>query len=121
MRKGFILRVLCAGGLLVSTFFIQQVVAEDSPRRIEITAERFQYSPSEITVKKGEVIVLVLKSADVAHGLHINGLNIDMKVKAEATTEVQFRPKRTGDFSGHCTTFCGPGHGSMKFKVHVVD
>ena len=40
-----------------------------SPRRIEIIAKRFTYDPDTITLKKGEPVVLVLRSIDVAHGL----------------------------------------------------
>jgi heme/copper-type cytochrome/quinol oxidase subunit 2 len=42
--------------------------AETAPQRIEITAKRFAFEPGEITLKKGQPVVLVLKSADVAHG-----------------------------------------------------
>jgi len=71
-------------------------------------------------VKAGQPVVLVLKSLDVAHGLRIGDLGVDIKVKAGETTEVTFTPSKTGDFSGHCSVFCGLGHGSMTFMLHVV-
>jgi cytochrome c oxidase subunit II len=95
--------------------------AQDEPRRIEMTAKRFTYDPGEITLKKGQPVLLVLKSADVAHGLRIRELNIDVKLTAGGTQEVRFTPQKTGDIVGHCTVFCGAGHGSMALKVHVVD
>ncbi len=42
---------------------------EAAPRRIEVTAKRFTFDPGEITLKKGQPVVLVVKSADVAHGI----------------------------------------------------
>jgi cytochrome c oxidase subunit II len=95
--------------------------AEGAPQRIEITAKRFDFEPGEITLKKGQPVVLVLKSADVPHGIRIRELNVDVKVGKGGTAEVQFTPDKTGEFVGHCSVFCGSGHGSMVFKVHVVD
>jgi cytochrome c oxidase subunit 2 len=43
-----------------------------------------------------------------------------MKVKAGQTSQVEFTPSKIGDFTGHCSVFCGSGHGSMKFTLHVV-
>ena len=113
--------MLWAGAFLGFAVSARNAVAEDSIHRIEITAQQFQYSPNEITVKKGELVVLVLKSMDVMHGLQINALHIDMKVNPGETSEARFRPREKGVFSGHCTTFCGPGHDMMKFKVHVIE
>lgn len=67
--------------------------SQDQPQRIEISARRFSYSPGEITVKKGQPVTIVLKSEDVAHGLRIRELGVDMKVKAGETAEVTFTPK----------------------------
>jgi len=112
--------------LLVAVFMItglsaQAARAEDAPHRIEIRAKRFAFEPGEITLKKGEPVVLVLKSADVAHGLRIRDLNVAVKVGAGGTAQAQFTPQKTGDFIGHCYVFCGSGHGSMTFTVHVTD
>jgi cytochrome c oxidase subunit II len=114
-------KVLLAGIFLAVMYACPAAWAHDAPRRIEITAKRFSFDPGEITLKKGETVVLVLKSADVAHGLRIRDLNLDVRAAAGATTEVQFTPQKTGDFVGHCSVFCGSGHGSMTIKLHVVD
>ena len=94
---------------------------EAQPRRIEITAKRFSFDPGELTLKRGEPVVLVLKSVDVAHGLRFRELGVDVKVGKGAESEVEFTPGKTGDFVGHCSVFCGGGHGSMKLTLHVVE
>ena len=33
--------------------------APDAPRRVEVSVKKFAYSPAEVTVKKGEPVVLV--------------------------------------------------------------
>jgi cytochrome c oxidase subunit 2 len=92
-----------------------------APRRIEVSVTRFAYSPAEITVKKGQPVVLVLNSPDVAHGLKFRELNQDVKIPAKGTAEMRFTPDKTGDFVGHCSVFCGSGHGTMTLTLHVVE
>jgi cytochrome c oxidase subunit II len=95
--------------------------ADAAPQRIEITAKRFAFEPGQITVKKGQPVVLVLKSVDVAHGIRFRDLNVEVKVGAHGTSEVRFTPEKDGDFVGHCSVFCGSGHGEMVLTLHVVD
>lgn len=97
------------------------VHAQGEPKRIEVTATRFHFSPAEITLKKGEPVVLTLKSTDVAHGLRFRELHVDMNVRAGGSTEVKFTPDKIGDFTGHCSVFCGSGHGTMALKLHVTE
>lgn len=119
MQKKIMLMV-CAG-LLATAASAAKVEAQAAPRRVEIDAKRFSYSPGEITLKKGEPVILVLKSEDVAHGLRVRELNINLKTKAGGTAEMQLTPDKTGDFVGHCSVFCGEGHGTMAIKLHVVN
>lgn len=114
-------KILFVGVMIVATLGTTMARAENAPQTIEITAKRFTFDPGEITLKKGEPVVLVLKSADVGHGLSIRELNVNVKVGAHKTAEVRFTPEKTGDFVGHCSVFCGRGHGSMMMKVHVVE
>jgi cytochrome c oxidase subunit 2 len=120
MKKRILLLVLLLGAV---GFAIPAAAArgEATPQRIEITAQRFVFKPGEVTVKVGQPVVLVLKSRDVSHALHIPDLGINMKVKAGETAEVTFTPTKTGDFAGRCSVYCGSGHGSMTFVLHVVD
>jgi cytochrome c oxidase subunit 2 len=92
-----------------------------TPRRIEVTAKRFDFTPGEITLKKGEPVVLVLKSADVAHGIRFRELGVNLNAGKGQTSEVTFTPDKTGTFVGHCSVFCGSGHGSMTLTLHVVE
>ena len=121
MKKKLMLPILVVGILIVTMCRTSMVWAQVAPRTIDITVKRFSYDPGEITLKKGQPVVLVLKSLDVAHGLRIRELNVNIKVKAGGTAEVRFTPEKTGDFVGHCSVFCGSGHGSLILKLHVVD
>src|SRR5262245_10790788 len=50
------------------------------PRVVRVTAERFQFTPSEITVEPGTEIEFVLSSEDTAHGFHILGQSVDVSI-----------------------------------------
>lgn len=119
MKKKLTLLTLCLVSF-AAAISAPSAQAQATPQRIEITAKKFSFTPGEITVKKGQPVVLVLKSSDVGHGLRIRELGINLKVTAGGTAEAQFTPDKVGDFTGHCSVFCGSGHGSMKFTVHVV-
>ena len=116
IRPGTLVWIMVAG-----IFPAYGAKAPAAPRRIEVTAKRFEFDPGEITLKKGQPVDLVLRSKDAAHGLRFRELNLDLKVRAGGTTEVQFTPDKLGDFVGHCSVFCGSGHGGMTLTLHVVD
>jgi cytochrome c oxidase subunit II len=103
-----------------SATFAAEVKAGPMPKRVEIDAKKFAFAPSEITLKRGQPVVLVLKSMDVAHGLRIRELNISLKAKAGETAEVTFTPDKNGAFVGICSVFCGEEHGAMTITIHVV-
>jgi cytochrome c oxidase subunit 2 len=111
-----------AAALLVVLFAaVQCLPAQAAPQRIEIVAKRFSFTPGEITLKKGVPVVLVLTSADVAHGLKFKELNLVVNAKKGQTNEVTFTPDKVGTFIGQCSVFCGSGHGSMKLTLHVTE
>jgi cytochrome c oxidase subunit 2 len=119
MRTKFRLFILFSS-LLAALISVPSARAQGAPQRIEITAQKFFFKPGEITVKVGQPVVLVLTSVDVGHGLRISGVGVNIKVKAGETAEATFTPTTTGDFVGHCSVYCGSGHGSMVFTLHVV-
>jgi cytochrome c oxidase subunit II len=96
-------------------------MAQETDNTIEIHAHRFSFTPAEITLKKGETVKLRLISDDVAHSLVVPGLKINAPMVKSHPTEITVTPDSTGDFKGQCGKFCGSGHGSMLFTVHVKD
>ena len=119
MKLNIVLRTLLLWTMLASLAGVDRA---QTPRTIEMTAQRFAFEPNEITVKKGEPVILVIKSKDVVHGLVIDDLGVrTTDVKKGEGTELKFDPETTGTFEGKCAHFCGKGHGSMKMTVHVTD
>src|SRR5947209_4013573 len=63
---------------------------------IHMTAKKFEYNPSEITVKKGRPVVIEIVSLDRKHGFTIPELNIRTDVKPGEKNVVRFTPDRAG-------------------------
>lgn len=94
--------------------------AAQQPQVIEIKAKKFEFSPSEITLKKGMPVVLRLSSEDRTHGFLLKPLKIDTDIKAGEVTEIAVTPDQTGEYIVICDHYCGLGHGNMKMKLTVV-
>jgi cytochrome c oxidase subunit II len=108
--------------LAVALLLLSRVAtAADGPRRIEVVAKKFAFTPADITLKKGEPVVLVFSSADVTHGIKFKELNLQTEIGKGGTNELSFTPMKAGDFVGHCSRFCGSGHGSMVLTLHVSE
>jgi cytochrome c oxidase subunit II len=95
--------------------------ADVNPKVIEITAKKFEFSPSEITLKKGQPVILRLTTADRLHGFFSKPLKFDTDVAVGKTTDVAITPDTAGDYTVICDHYCGTGHGGMKMKVTVVE
>jgi cytochrome c oxidase subunit 2 len=95
--------------------------ADVNPKVIEITAKKFEFTPSEITLKKGEPVILRVTSADRVHGFMSKPLKFDTDIAVGKTTDVPVNPDTAGDFTVICDHYCGTGHGNMKMKVTVVE
>ena len=93
--------------------------AQDEPRVIVITAKRFEFSPSQITLARGETVKLQIKSEDVTHGLFVRPLGIDTEIVPGQVTELTVTPATAGTYRAICDHFCGAGHGGMKMTIIV--
>ena len=87
----------------------------DTPQQVEITAERFIFTPSEIRTKAGTTLEIRLRSDDTAHGFHIIGTDVDLELpkRGKGVATVTFTPK-AGRYTFECSRLCGAGHEFMR-------
>jgi cytochrome c oxidase subunit 2 len=88
---------------------------------IHLTAKRFEYTPNEITLKKGVPVTIEITSLDRDHGFKVPELGIRADVKPGETSRVRIVPDRVGRFEFRCDVFCGSGHEDMAGEFNVVD
>jgi cytochrome c oxidase subunit 2 len=90
-------------------------------RVIKISAERYEYSPATVTLKKGEAVILELTSEDRLHGFHIKELGVRADVLPGQPVRVRIVPDKVGTFPFTCDLFCGSGHGDMSGMITVTN
>ena len=96
-------------------------LAENPTHVVQVVAKKFTFEPAAIQVTAGEPVLLVIRSADTAHGFAIRELNIDIQIPrgGEAVTAGFIAPP-AGRYEVSCTEFCGSGHGQMKAALVSV-
>ena len=116
---------LTLGSLLALSML--HVLAQDTPpaadlvHEIQMTAKKYEFNPSTITVKKGERVRLILTALDKDHGIKIDAFKIDQILKKGSPATVEFAADKAGEFPFECSKFCGFGHGRMKGKLVVEE
>ncbi len=90
---------------------------------VEIVAERFTFTPSEITVTVGSTIELRVRSDDTMHGFRIVGRDVDVAVpkRRQGEAVVVFEATEVGRFRFECSRLCGAGHNFMQGEIVVTD
>ena len=91
------------------------------PRVIKVTAKQFEFSPSQITVKKNEAVIIELTSTDREHGFRLRAFNVRADVKPGQPARVSFTPDKAGSFTFSCDVFCGSGHEDMEGTLVVTE
>ena len=89
--------------------------AQTQVKVINVQAQRFEFSPNTIILKKGEPVKLVIDNTDTTHGIAIPDLGVS------GIDSVEFTPDKTGTFSFRCPTMCGEGHRSMTGTIVVQE
>ena len=83
---------------------------------VDITVERFSFTPSEFRVKAGVPVEIRLRSDDTDHGFRILGtdINITIPKRGKGVATVTFQPPSAGRYVFECSKLCGAGHSFMR-------
>jgi cytochrome c oxidase subunit II len=83
---------------------------------IDITVERFSFTPSEFRVKAGAPVEIRLRSDDTDHGFRILGTDINVTIpkRGKGVVTVTFQPPSAGRYVFECSKLCGAGHSFMR-------
>jgi cytochrome c oxidase subunit 2 len=87
---------------------------------VTMTAKKYEFSPSVITVKQGQQVKLEVTAIDRSHGLAIKDYNVDADLEKGKPVTVEFVADKPGEFTFKCSDYCGLGHGKMKGKLVVT-
>ena len=90
---------------------------------VRITAERFSFTPAEVSVAPGTEIEFQLTSHDTSHGFRILGQQIDIAIpkRGRGAATVRFVPPGPGTYVFECSRMCGAGHSFMRGTIRVKE
>lgn len=116
-----LVRIATFFALSLCAFAQAQTDSRKPDRVISISAERFVFNPSKITIKQGQLIEFVLSSDDTDHGFKIAGAGIDVAIPPSGAGEVRIRflAKDKGRYFFECSRPCGAGHNIMRGEIIV--
>lgn len=93
----------------------------DQPLRYEVhtVARMWMFDPPEITLPPGAEVDFYLSSADVVHGFHVEGTNINLMAVPGAVTYARLKFDREGTYCVLCHEYCGTAHHLMAGTIVV--
>ena len=90
-------------------------------QKVNVVAERFNFTPSKIKVQQGTLLEVTLTSDDTFHGFRIPSMQINQVIPARGrgSVKVLFDAKQKGSFAFECSRPCGAGHTMMRGVIIV--
>ena len=98
------------------------------PRVVNIVAERFAFTPSDIRVPQGTVVELRISSDDTDHGFRLSGpvgdesaliTDVAIPKRGRGDVRIRFDAAMPGRYTFECSHVCGAGHGFMRGSIRV--
>lgn len=113
MSSKWILIVLAGVAGLV--LFIPLPLRAEQPAQHHLTLEAssFDFRPAVIRVNEGDRIFLELESADVTHGIYVDGYGLEAVSEPGHKARLEFVADRAGKFKYRCSIACGTLHPFM--------
>ena len=88
---------------------------------VRAIGQQYSFTPACILVPAQTPITLRATSADVVHGILVQGTNVNTMLVPGYISEQFLRFEKTGDYLMPCQEFCSFGHEGMWGKVRVID
>ena len=108
--------------LCIVSFAVMSYAQDQDEEVIKITANKFEYSPSEIRIKRGVPVILEFTSLDAVHGFTVPDLGgIRATIEPGKVTNVRILAPKAGTYEFHCDVFCGDGHEGMTGTIVVEE
>lgn len=92
-----------------------------SPRTLEMVAQRFQFVPDTLDLRVGEPVLLLIRSLDYIHGFNVPDLGLRADLLPGMVTPVHITPGQVGRLDFLCDNFCGDGHENMHGHFNVTE
>jgi cytochrome c oxidase subunit 2 len=118
-----LLALLPAAGHVRAASIAEVEQPASPPRVIHVVAERFAFTPAEITLEEGTAVELRITSDDTDHGFRIRGLgdpNVAIPKRGRGDVRITLDAPAAGRYTFECSHVCGAGHGFMRGVIRVT-
>jgi cytochrome c oxidase subunit 2 len=105
--------------LAATAYTTAQSTPAEAGKEFRLTARKYQFSPTTISVKQGDRVRLIITAIDADHGFKLEAFNIGRTLSKGEPVTIEFTADRTGSFPFECSHFCGLGHRKMKGQLTV--
>ena len=112
-------RLHLAGEFIESN--LGSTLESDGSVTVRAIGQQYSFTPACILVPVQTPITLRATSADVVHGILIQGTNVNTMLVPGYVSEQSMRFEKTGDYLMPCQEFCSFGHEGMWGRVKVID
>jgi len=92
----------------------------DGSVMVRVIGQQYSFTPQCILVPAGTPVTIRATSADVLHGLMIEGTNVNTMLMPGYISTVSTRLSTTGAHAVPCHAFCGVGHEGMWGRISVI-
>jgi len=82
-------------------------------KEFSLNAERWNFTPSVITVSKGDIVKITMNNIDTTHGISLPDFGVS------GNDFIEFTADKPGEYTFYCNNYCGEGHSGMTGKLIV--
>lgn len=84
---------------------------------VVLIGQAWAFFPPEVRVPVGAKLNFITTSADVVHGLHVEGTRVNLMLIPGQVTRYPYVFREPGEYTVICHEYCGIGHHTMYGKV----
>ena len=118
-RRRGLLSLLASGSAALLGTLVWRSSAAQTPREIELVAQRFRFTPNEIRLGVNERVVLLIRALDFAHGFSVPDLGLRADLAPGGVTRIELQAPKAGTLDFLCDNFCGDDHEDMHGRIVV--
>ncbi len=107
--------------LIAAAMLVPLPIAAAAPqtRTIAMNARTFAFEPATVSVQRGDTVNIHFESLDAAHGLSIDGYDVNIQAEPGKSADAAFVADKAGKFKFRCSVSCGVLHPFMIGELSV--
>jgi cytochrome c oxidase subunit 2 len=109
---------LLAGLLLVAAW---SGAAPAPDRTVSVVVSRDGFQPREISIRKGETVRVILKTADGEHCFAVDDLRVEKRVMPGRATTLDVTPDKAGTYPFYCCLETGAAADKQRGRLIVTE